>query len=142
MRSLDFERNQITDLTPLTNLKNLTSLRLTQNPKLTRPQIDELQKALPNCVIDSDLATSSEQIIARIRNDIKKPSGELTAEDMAKVENLGLGKNRLTDLSPLKGAVNLQGLDLLDNQVRDLTPLSGLKTVSYTHLTLPTICSV
>ena len=35
----------------LEKLTQLTSLHLTNNPDLTKAQIDELQKALPNCKI-------------------------------------------------------------------------------------------
>ena len=54
LKSLDLAANQITDLTSLAGLKQLTTLSLLENPKLTRAQIDELQKALPNCVIHHD----------------------------------------------------------------------------------------
>jgi Leucine-rich repeat (LRR) protein len=48
------DRNQITDLSPLAGLKQLISLTLPNNPKLTRAEIDKLQKALPNCEIHHD----------------------------------------------------------------------------------------
>jgi Leucine-rich repeat (LRR) protein len=51
LKSLDLASNQITDLTPLVGLKQLTTLSLSENPKLTRAEIDELQKALAGCKI-------------------------------------------------------------------------------------------
>ena len=38
----------------LENLTQLTTLNLTANPALTKAQIDELQKALPKCKIESN----------------------------------------------------------------------------------------
>jgi len=54
LKSLDLYDNQIEDLSALSGLKQLTTLDLSTNPKLTRAQIDELQKALPNCQITHD----------------------------------------------------------------------------------------
>ena len=44
--------NQLTDVKGLENLTQLKHLNLNDNPALTKAQIDELQKALPNCDID------------------------------------------------------------------------------------------
>jgi hypothetical protein len=46
--------NQLTDVKGLENLTQLTWLELHDNPDLTEAQIDELEKALPNCTIYSD----------------------------------------------------------------------------------------
>ncbi len=43
--------NQISDVSALKELKQLKELYLQNNPDLTKAQIDELQKALPNCKI-------------------------------------------------------------------------------------------
>ena len=51
LRWLNLGRNQITDLTPLKKLNQLKQLYLYENPNLTKTQIAELQKALPNCGI-------------------------------------------------------------------------------------------
>lgn len=51
LRWLNLGRNQITDLTPLKKLDQLEKLYLYENPNLTKTQIAELQKALPNCGI-------------------------------------------------------------------------------------------
>ena len=51
LTSLDLGRNKLTDVKGLENLTQLTSLNLRYNTDLTKAQIDELQKALPNCRI-------------------------------------------------------------------------------------------
>ena len=54
LKYLDFADNKLTDVKGLENLTQLKSLKLFDNPDLTKAQIDELQKALPNCKIYSD----------------------------------------------------------------------------------------
>jgi len=51
LQELDLSYNEISDITPLKSLMNLQTLLLSGNP-LAQEQIDELQKALPNCEID------------------------------------------------------------------------------------------
>ena len=46
--------NKLTDVKGLENLTQLKELVLTFNPDLTKAQIAELQKALPNCRIQSN----------------------------------------------------------------------------------------
>ena len=50
LRNLSLDNNQINDISSLKSLVNLEGLRLIGN-QLTQEQIDELQKALPNCEI-------------------------------------------------------------------------------------------
>ena len=52
--ALNFRFNQLTDVKGLENLTQLKELFLDDNPALTKAQIDELQKALPNCEIESN----------------------------------------------------------------------------------------
>ena len=51
---LNLEDNQLTDVKGLENLTKLNGLHLSNNPDLTKAQIAELQKALPNCYIGSN----------------------------------------------------------------------------------------
>ena len=46
--------NKLTDVKGLEKLTQLKTLNLRSNPDLTKAQIDELQKALPNCKISSN----------------------------------------------------------------------------------------
>jgi hypothetical protein len=54
LKYLVLNSNQLTDVKELENLTKLTYLNLNDNPALTKAQIDELQKALPNCSIAHD----------------------------------------------------------------------------------------
>jgi len=59
-----------------------------------------------------------------IRKEIDKPEGELTKEDLLKVESLTLpGRPRaISDIGPLRGLVNLKRGSLQHNDIEDLTP--------------------
>ena len=54
LKGLLLNGNQLTDVKGLENLTQLTKLHLKDNPALTKVQIAELQKALPNCKILSN----------------------------------------------------------------------------------------
>jgi Leucine-rich repeat (LRR) protein len=54
LKVLEISYNQLTDVKGLEKLTQLTMLNLEDNPDLTKAQIDELQKALPNCKILSN----------------------------------------------------------------------------------------
>ena len=50
LKELNISNTQVADLTPLKNLNQLAKLFLIKT-KLTQGQVDDLQKALPNCDI-------------------------------------------------------------------------------------------
>ena len=54
LTELDLFGNQLTDVKGLENLTQLKRLNLRSNPDLTKAQIDQLQKALPKCEINSN----------------------------------------------------------------------------------------
>ena len=53
-KGLNLEYNQLTSVKGLEKLTKLEVLNLKNNPDLTKAQIDQLQKALPNCKIYSN----------------------------------------------------------------------------------------
>ena len=54
LEELGLGDNKLTDVKGLENLTQLKELNLENNPDLTKAQIAELQKALPNCLILSN----------------------------------------------------------------------------------------
>ena len=50
LRSFSLDRNEVSDLSPLAGMENLEELRL-EGTKVTEEQIDKLKLALPNCKI-------------------------------------------------------------------------------------------
>ena len=53
LKWLELRNNQLTSVKGLEKLDQLTVLNLRHNPDLAKAQIDQLQKALPNCEIYS-----------------------------------------------------------------------------------------
>jgi len=67
--------------------------------------------------------------------------GGLVIDDLSIVANMPnlmsltvFGGNRLTDISPLASATNLEALTLRGNRISDITPLSGLTKLRYLDL--------
>jgi len=54
LKTLNLNDNKLTDVKGLEKLAQLTRLYLASNPDLTKAQIAELEKALPNCTIYSN----------------------------------------------------------------------------------------
>jgi len=54
LKYLHLENNDLTNLKGLEKLTHLRELDLNNNPDLTKVQVDQLQKALPNCKISSN----------------------------------------------------------------------------------------
>ena len=51
VKGVDLSGNNLTDLTPLANFNHLEGIKLTDNPNLSKAEIEKLQKALPKCEI-------------------------------------------------------------------------------------------
>lgn len=48
---------------------------------------------------------------------------------LTNLRELGLGVNNISDITPLEGLTNLEELYLLENNITDLSPLEGLKNL-------------
>ena len=83
-----------------------------------------------------DPASEDHKVIeTTIRKGLDKPEGELTKEDLLKVESLILpGPKRISDIGPMRGLVNLKKASLQHNNITDLRPLYGLKNMKYIFL--------
>jgi Leucine-rich repeat (LRR) protein len=139
LTELDLEDNQLTSVKGLENLKQLRKLNLEWNPNLTKAQINELQKALPNCRIGSNPPLIKEEsakvIEAAIRKELKKPTGELTKADYEKVTVLvHLYQNQLTDVKGLEKLTQLEELWLGQNQLTDVKGLEKLTKLTLLRL--------
>jgi len=126
--SLDF--NQISDISPLSGMTNLTSLSLDSNQisdislfsgmtNLTDLSLDFNQisdiSPLSGMINFTSLSLDSNQI-----SDISLLSG------MTNLINLSLGYNQISDISPLLGMTNLTSLYLSSIQISDISLLSGM----------------
>ncbi len=61
-----------------------------------------------------------------VRDELGKPTGDITTGDMAGLWSLDLEDKEISDLSGLEHAVNLRWLSFWENQVSDISPLAGL----------------
>ena len=113
---LDLWANQITDITPLAQLKNLTSLNLGKNQVADISSLAQLDlvwlSLLGNQLVDISP-------LAQLKN--------LTVLD--------LSSNQIADITPLAQLENLTKLYLLRNQLVDISPLAQLKNLNTLWLT-------
>lgn len=56
---LNLCHNNVTDLSPLYTCTSLERLHISYNPNLTQEEVDKLQAALPNCVIETETYQST-----------------------------------------------------------------------------------
>lgn len=99
--------NQITDLTPLRGLTNLTELYLSHNQINRNPRITDL----------TPLSGLTNLTVLRL-------SFSLASSDLMPLS-----------LTPLSGLTNLTELDLSFNRLTDITPLSSLTNLKVLYLT-------
>ena len=105
---LSLEDNQISDITPLSELAALVNLRLFENQIQT---IDPLSGLM---------SLKSVYLYANQIRNIAPLSG------LAALQTLWLGNNQISDITPLSNLKNLVHLHLDENEISDITPLSGL----------------
>ncbi|MBN8642956.1 MAG: leucine-rich repeat domain-containing protein [Flavobacteriales bacterium] len=105
---LNLSQINISDLSPLANLKSLINLNLFNN------QITDISllKNLTNLI---DLRLGSNKIV-QIEN----------LKNLNKLRVLSLEKNKVSDLSPLENLISLNKLYLYENKISNLSPLENL----------------
>jgi Leucine-rich repeat (LRR) protein len=109
LETLSLVDNQISDLTPLSELTNLETLSLVGN------QISDLTPLSKLTNLQSlDLYTNKVTDITPLSN-LTNLGGEFNP--------LNLSNNQITDISPLSNLTKLQWLSLDNNQITDLTPM-------------------
>jgi Leucine-rich repeat (LRR) protein len=144
LTGLYLRANQITDISPLASLTNLTTLPLVEN------QVFECGTS-QTIVVFPD-----KNLEAAVRKALEKLEGPLTKQDLKKldklivrqagIENLSgleyaanlttltLDENQITDISPLASLTNLTGLHLRANQITDISPLASLTNLTTLYL--------
>ncbi len=71
---------------------------------------------------------------AAIREELNKPTGDITTDDMALLTSLVASDKSINDLTGLETAINLEDLNLQYNQIVDLSPLTGLTSITQLNL--------
>lgn len=141
LRTLYINDNPVEDFTPLYDLRGLTTLNI-KGIEITDTQLEELQKALPDCSVFSEEATVVAKEIklggVTFMSDVKELdlSGKGVTDisaltDCTELEVLNLKDNKITDLTPLMQLPKLRWLSIWKNSVTDLTPLMGLTSLEY-----------
>ncbi|MFH1511851.1 MAG: leucine-rich repeat domain-containing protein [Bacillota bacterium] len=169
LNNLDLSRNRITDLSPLYGLTRLGRLMINHNLVKDASGLHDIAGSLnekdfdPNQPLDwngEDEGTDEggnsgmlqpenpDAVIVfadpvlelRIRKELNKPEGELTAGEAATVEELRLGNewqesfpegSQFSDLSGIEHFINLRSLDISWNMVEDIGKLAGLTNLEY-----------
>ena len=112
----DENKNTVSDLSPIKNLTNLTSLALGNN--------DLTDISLLENLANLTFLTLSSNSIEDISSLVK----------LEELEQLRLLDNTITDISSLSGVKNLTFLDLRFNSINNLKPLESLANLTELHL--------
>ncbi|CVK34100.1 Ig-like domain-containing protein [Methanoculleus bourgensis] len=100
----------------------------TWNVVVTNPdeQYDILSDGFAVVAASEVVTFNDPNLEAAVRQELSKPKGDITADDMATLTRLSAAGRGIRDLSGLEYAVNLQTLYISNNQISDLSPLAGL----------------
>ncbi len=116
LRYAHFDRNEISDLEPLSRLTDLSTLSLSDN------EISDL----------APLSRLTELDVLNLNgNDVSDIS---SLSHLIEIEELKLSGNSVSDLSPLSRMMYLSRLDLDGNLVSDLSPLEPLTSLDELYL--------
>ncbi|MFC2042380.1 leucine-rich repeat domain-containing protein [Chloroflexota bacterium] len=116
LTKLHLHENQISDISPLSNLTKLSYLGLNNNQIRDISPLTSLTNLTEIHIHDSEISDIS-------------PLSNLT-----KLSYLGLNNNQIRDISPLASLTNLTDLWLDDNQIGDVSHLSNLTSLTSLHL--------
>ncbi|MCL6458460.1 MAG: leucine-rich repeat domain-containing protein, partial [Gorillibacterium sp.] len=108
LTSLTFWGNQVTDLSPLSGMKQLRELNLNYNRVTSLAPLAGLNELRSLLVGQNEI------------KDIRPLAG------LVKLTELAISQNPITDLSPLSTLTELTELSFDDTPVSNLTPISGL----------------
>ena len=136
---LDLGNNQITDVSPLCSLTNLTSLFLWDNqitdvsPLSSLTNLTELSLGNNQITDVSSLSSLTNLRLLSLGNNQITDVSPLCS--LTNLTSLVLNDNQITDVSPLCSLTNLTSLVLNDNQITDVSPLSSLTNLTWLSLT-------
>jgi Leucine-rich repeat (LRR) protein len=108
--------NNITDISPLAGLTNLTELDLEVNKISDITPLDALTNLSKLYLWDNNVS------------DISPLAG------LTNLTELSLWGNNISDITPLAGLTNLSKLSLAENIVSDISPLAGLTNLTELYL--------
>ena len=141
LTELFLDRNNVSDLSPLRNLTNLTLLSLNFNKRVS--DLSPLSNLpLRSLSLENNDLTAPYPSLRNLTNLQRLFLKGNALTDLSLLSNLtgliqlSLSENDVSDLSPLSNLTGLTQLSLYRNDVSDLSPLQNLDNLS--HLTLAT----
>ncbi len=146
LKNLDLSNNQISDVTALSNLQNLTYLDLFNNQISDITALGKIQNLthlyLNNNQISDITALSTLKNLTNLFLNNNQIS-DITA--LSKIQNLtylNLSQNQISDIAALSTLQSLTNLYLYNNQISDITALSTLKNLTDLNLTANQISDI
>ena len=130
--------NDISDLTPLAGLTNLTRLTLTNTGVSNLTPLAGLTNLTRLSLGRNSIADLTP--LVGLTSLTWLSLGENSVSDitplagLTSLTDLSLSNNSISDLTPLVGLTNLTWLSLSENSVSDLIPLAGLTNLTWLHL--------
>ena len=138
LTSLDLGDNNISDLSPLSGLTQLARLELSGSSITDLSPLVSLTNLITLYLGDNDISDLSP--VAGLTNLTSLYLGDNDIPDLSalagltQLTDLSLGGNSISDLSPLAGLTQLTDLHLGGNSITDLSPLEGLTNLTDLHL--------
>lgn len=133
-------KNRISDLSPLKDMKNLSTLDVHSNwkkydlsPIKNLTNLTWLSLRL-NRISDLSPLKDLKNLTYLNLNDNKNISDVTPLKDLINLRHLSLDENEISDVSSLKDLTNLRFLAIDDNHVADITPLEKLTKLTYLNL--------
>ncbi|MEG4800058.1 leucine-rich repeat domain-containing protein [Microcoleus sp. ARI1-B5] len=136
--NLSLYNNQISDITPLQSLTNLTDLNIYSNQISNLAPLQSLTYLRVLCLEDNQISNLAPlQFLTNLihLNLYKNQISDITPlQSLTKLITLTLGNNQISDITPLQSLTNLTALYLHKNQMSDITPLQSLTKLTVLHL--------
>ena len=135
LTELSLSRNNIRDVSPLAGLVNLEKLLLVGNPITDTSPLASLAKLVD---VDIKIATPvskglipDSNLAAAVREELDlAPNANITQQALQRLTILAAVNRRITSLTGLEHATELETLIIPQNQIRDINPLSGLTNLT------------
>jgi len=140
LTGLDLGSNHISDITPLARLNNLTWISLDGNqisdttPLTGLTNLTELGLGSNHISDTTPLAGLTNLTSLNLSGNQINDSGITPLAGLTNLTELDLISNHISDTTPLAGLTNLTSLNLSGNQISDTTPLAGLTNLTSLNL--------
>ncbi|RFU61099.1 leucine-rich repeat domain-containing protein [Peribacillus glennii] len=134
LTALSVSGNEIVDITQIGALKKLNDLQLENNPIRDYSPLKQLPGLEMEYPENEDEIIKDSLLEQAIREELNKPQGGITKEDLSKLKSLEIYQSEVRSLKGLEYATNLTNLQIFDTWVSDIEPLKGMKHVKTLNL--------